>query len=70
MNKIDIEKYVEWVKTRCNSVYEGCLCTRPKNHSGLHVCEAKDTKSHICGCTWTDEEEKEFMDELKNIYGP
>lgn len=41
----------------CFSCWDGCACTRPKGHEGLHNCK-------ICKVPWTDEQEREFMAQI------
>lgn len=36
--KIENGKYGEYIAAACGSEFEGCFCTRPKAHTGLHRC--------------------------------
>jgi hypothetical protein len=48
------------IASYCMSCWEWCCCGLPKRHDGLHECAAED-----CDCTWTDEQEQQFMEEMR-----
>lgn len=57
----DLDAYVEWLKSRCQSLWEGCMCHLPSGHSDpIHQCIAEG-----CGCTWTTEQADDWHDGLK-----
>jgi hypothetical protein len=61
MTREELDQYVAYVKTRCNKLWEGCICDEPKDHTGLHKCASKN-----CKTSWTDEQSKEYMDSFKS----
>ena len=62
---VDEAKFKHWIATTCLHLSwgakAGCVCGKPKGHTGLHRCDAKG----CCDEKWGEHDAKECTDEAK-----
>lgn len=61
-DRVTTDDLDEYIKRICMSECEGCLCIRPKQHTGLHRCGSITNNCE----PWTDEQADQWWQELKN----